>query len=57
MQNKNSIYKQCFKQQNVELWQSYKQYRNKVTHLKEITKQDYFQKLISENKQNINQVW
>ena len=36
---------------------SYKQHRNKVTHLKEIATQDYFQKLISENKQNINQLW
>ena len=56
IQHKNNLYKQCLKQQNAELWQSYKQYRNKVTHSKEIAKQDYFQKLISENKQNTSQL-
>ena len=38
------------------MWQSYKKYRHKVTHLKEIAKQEYFQKLISENKQILTQL-
>ena len=57
IQHKNNVQKQCFKQLNSELCQSYKQYRNRVVHLKEITKQEYFQKVISENKQKITQLW
>ena len=30
IQHKNNLYKQCLKQQNAELWQSYKQYRKKL---------------------------
>ena len=57
IKHKNKLYAQCIKEQNETLWQEFKKYRNKLSHVKEQSKKLYFHKLILENKQNTAQLW
>ncbi len=59
IQIKNKLYRKLCrcKFKNEELLVLYKTYRNKITHLKERSKQNYFHKLLFDNKGDIKRTW
>ena len=54
---KYNLYQKWLKGRNDTLWNQYKTYRNKLTHIKELAKKSYFQKTISKSKNDIKTLW
>ena len=59
IQIKNKLYRKLCRRKfkNKELLALYKTYRNKITHLKERSKQSYYHKLLLDNKGDVKKTW
>lgn len=54
---KNNLYKKCFKCDNPDQRKFYKKFSNKLTHIKNLAKRQYFNNLLQENKNNSQKTW
>ena len=57
IRTKNKLFKTCYKSDDVAKKQKYKKYLNKLTHLKNISKRNYYESLITENQNSPNKSW
>ena len=56
IKRKNQMYAQYLKQKSLSIYAKYKKYRNKLTHIKEISKDNYYRNLFCENNHPL-QTW
>jgi len=54
---KNALYKKQFTTNNPNIVRQYKTYRNKLTHLKEISKQNYYKHAFQKYNHDIKKTW
>ena len=57
IQTKNSLFKKCYKKNDLDLIANYKKYCNKLTTIKRIAKQNYYASMIQINKKDLSKQW
>ena len=57
IKTKNKFFRKLFKSNNPEEKTFYKKYLNKLTHVKETSKRNYYENLIKTNSKNSSQTW
>ena len=57
IRTKNKLFSTCYKSNVVAKKQKYKKYLNKLTHLKNISKRNYYESLIRENQNSPHKSW
>ena len=57
IRTKNKLFKTCYKSDDIAKKQKYKKYLNKLTHLKNISKRNYYESLITENQNSPHKSW
>ena len=54
---KNKLYRDFIKHRSLKVENKYKKYKNKLTAILRIAKQDYYSKLLDRNKKNLKGIW
>lgn len=54
---KNTLYREFLKNRTEQVENKYKKYKNKLTTILRISKQEYYSKLLDRNKSNIKSIW
>ena len=57
IQVKNTLHKRAIKDNTGVVWNQYKKYRNKLTHIKEFAKRQYFQSQVENSKHDVKMLW
>ena len=57
IKHKNKLYKIMLKENTPENAQQYKKYRNKLTHIKELAKKNYYEELVGKNSHDSGILW